>query len=255
MSILEIKDLSLEVEGSKILNNLNLEVNESKIYAIVGPNGAGKSSLAFTIMGLNDYTDFEGDILFKGESVKDLSITERARKGITLAWQEPARFEGLKVRKFIESAAEDENSTSPEDALDKVGMDPKEYLDRPMDSGLSGGERKKIELASILAMEPELVLLDEPDSGIDVASLEKIFDVIKTLRDNGTTVFLITHSSSALEHADYAFLMCDGDIVDQGPVSTVAKYFEEECFNCEAFSNQDMAEEKKVDKKETVTKE
>jgi len=249
MSILKIEDLTLEIEGSKILNNLNLEINESKIYAMVGPNGAGKSSLAFTIMGLNGYRDIEGDIIFNGDSIKDMSVTERAEKGITLAWQEPARFEGLTVRQFITSSTE--SGTDPEELLNKVGMDSTEYLDRPMDSGLSGGERKKIELASILAMDPDLVLLDEPDSGIDVASLEKIFDVIKTLRDNGTTVILITHSSSALEHADNAFLMCDGDIVDQGPVSAVGKYFEEECFNCEAFSDQDKADEKKEVKKET----
>jgi len=249
MSILKIEDLTLEIEGSKILNNLNLEINESKIYAMVGPNGAGKSSLAFTIMGLDGYRDIEGDIIFKGDSIKDLSVTERAEKGITLAWQEPARFEGLTVRQFITSSTE--SGTDPEELLNKVGMDSTEYLDRPMDSGLSGGERKKIELASILAMDPDLVLLDEPDSGIDVASLEKIFDVIKTLGDNGTTVILITHSSSALEHADNAFLMCDGDIVDHGPVSAVGKYFEEECFNCEAFSDQDKADEKKEDKKET----
>jgi len=249
MSILKIEDLTLEIEGSKILNNLNLEINESKIYAMVGPNGAGKSSLAFTIMGLDGYRDIEGDIIFKGDSIKDLSVTERAEKGITLAWQEPARFEGLTVRQFITSSTE--SGTDPEELLNKVGMDSTEYLDRPMDSGLSGGERKKIELASILAMDPDLVLLDEPDSGIDVASLEKIFDVIKTLGDNGTTVILITHSSSALEHADNAFLMCDGDIVDHGPVSAVGKYFEEECFNCEAFSDQDKADEKKEVKKET----
>ena len=249
MSILKIEDLTLEIEGSKILNNLNLEINESKIYAMVGPNGAGKSSLAFTIMGLDGYRDIEGDIIFNGDSIKDMSVTERAEKGITLAWQEPARFEGLTVRQFITSSTE--SGTDPEELLNRVGIDPTEYLDRPMDSGLSGGERKKIELASILAMDPDLVLLDEPDSGIDVASLEKIFDVIKTLRDNGTTVLLITHSSSALEHADNAFLMCDGDIVDHGPVSAVGKYFEEECFNCEAFSDQDKADEKKEVKKET----
>ncbi|KXB08721.1 ABC transporter ATP-binding protein [candidate division MSBL1 archaeon SCGC-AAA382N08] len=233
MNLLEVSNLNLYIEGNEILNDISFEIPENEIYAIVGPNGAGKSSLAFTIMGLDGYNDVSGEILYKGESLKELNVGERAKKGITLAWQEPARFEGLTVRKFIKSASADGNEETVRDVIEKVGMDPDQYLDRAVDTGLSGGERKKIELASILAMEPELVLLDEPDSGIDVASLDRLFEGIRLLKDKGSTVILITHSSTALRQAEYAYLMCCGSIIDKGPVGKIGEYFEEECIPCD----------------------
>lgn len=249
MSILEVQDLSLTIEETGILKNVNINIEDNRIHALVGPNGAGKSSLAFAIMGLDGYTNIDGDILFKGESLKGLDVHERAKKGITLAWQEPARFEGLTVRQFIQSASSNNGGETPESSMEKVGMEPEEYLDRPVDTSLSGGERKKIELASILAMNPKLVLLDEPDSGIDVSSLEKIFDGLQLLKEKDTTVILITHSSTAFEHAEYAYLMCDGTVVDQGDVEKIGRYFEEECFECEAFYDQEKAFEKRKDKR------
>lgn len=231
MSILEINNLELKVEDNTILDGLNAEIEEGIITSLVGPNGAGKSSLSFVIMGLNGYNDFEGDILFKGESIKDLSVKERAERGITLAWQEPARYEGLTVREFINSASSEGNSA--EEVLDMVDMDPEEYLPRAMDSGLSGGERKKIELASVLAMDPELVLLDEPDSGIDVSSLKRIFEAIELLKERGTTVILITHSPSVLKKSERAMLMCQGSIIDRGSSEKIHQYFEDECLPCD----------------------
>lgn len=231
MSILEIEDLRLTIEGALILDGVDAGIDEGAVTAIVGPNGAGKSSLAFVVMGLNGYRDIKGDILFKGESIKDLSIEARAERGITLAWQEPARYEGLTVKNFIDSASADgKNSKS---VMHTMGMDTDEYLTRVMDSGLSGGERKKIELASVLAMDPELVLLDEPDSGIDVSSLERIFEAIELLKERGTTVILITHSPTVLEKADWAMLMCGGSIVDRGSSKKIHGYFEDECLPCE----------------------
>ncbi len=244
MSNLKIKDVSLTIEGSRILNGVDINIEDNRVYALVGPNGAGKSSLAFAIIGLDGYTDIDGDILFNDESLKGLDVHERAERGITLAWQEPARFEGLTVRQFIQASASEDSDETPESALEKVGMDPEEYLDRAVDTSLSGGERKKVELASILAMEPELVLLDEPDSGIDVASLEKIFDGIELLKDKGTTVILITHSSTALEQAEYAYLMCCGAVVDQGEVSKIGEYFEEKCIPCDHKNIPDATEPK-----------
>ncbi|MBC7334368.1 MAG: ATP-binding cassette domain-containing protein, partial [Actinobacteria bacterium] len=202
------------------------------ILAVVGPNGAGKTTLGFVIMGIEGYRDFEGDVVYKGQSIKNLSITERAKKGITLAWQEPARFEGLSVEKFIQSSAKNKNPAVVRDVLKKVGMDPDEYVSRKVDTTLSGGERKKIELASILAMEPELVILDEPDSGIDVSSLENIFEAIKFLKSNGSTIILITHSLAVLKQAEYACLMCNGSIIRQGSVSEIGKYFGKKCVPC-----------------------
>jgi len=232
MGIIQVRNLSLAFDGKRILNQLNLDFREGSIHAIVGPNGAGKSTLASTIMGLSGFRGITGDIRFKGESIVDLDIHERARKGLTLAWQEPARYEGLAVRHFIAASTPDKSKESVLDALSRVGLNPLEYYDRAVDKTLSGGERKKIELASILAMRPRVVILDEPDSGIDVESLERIFDAIKILQQQGTTVILITHSLTVLKQADHAFLMCHGEVLDRGDATRIIQYFEGRCLPC-----------------------
>lgn len=232
-TILETKDLCLDFDRSRILDHLSLEFWQGYVHAVVGPNGAGKSSLANAVMGLSDYRDFSGDILFEGKSLKDLSIDQRARKGITLAWQEPARYEGLTVERFLGAGAADKSSENSRRALERVGLDPDEYLDRAVDRTLSGGERKRIELASILTMEPKLVLMDEPDSGIDVDALEKIFEAIQFVKQRGTTVLMITHSPTVLEKADHAFLICCGKLVEKGSVDKILQYFGEKCLSCD----------------------
>ncbi|MCD6502582.1 ABC transporter ATP-binding protein [bacterium] len=232
MGILQIKDLTLSLGGKNVLDGLNIDLEEGHIHALVGPNGTGKSTTAYAIMGLDGYRHFEGDILFDGKSIKNLSIDERARLGITLAWQEPARYEGLKIRSFIKASAKDKSEASIRSALEKVDIDPEKYLERSLDKTLSGGERKKIELASILAMQPRLVVLDEPDSGIDVASLQKIFEALKYFKDNGATVVLITHSLEVLKHAEHAFLLCNGSIFDEGNADSMSRYFKNKCIPC-----------------------
>ena len=232
MGILEVKDLVLAFNGKPILDNLNIDFWEGHIHAVVGPNGAGKSTLAATIMGLSGYTDIGGDILFAGESIKGLSLDRRAQMGITLAWQEPARFEGLTIRNFIRASAQDKSAENLKVVLREVGLEPEEYLDRGVDKTLSGGERKKVELASILAMKPKIAFLDEPDSGIDIESIERIFEAVKILKSGGTTVILITHSLAVLNQAEHAFLICSGKIVDKGPVEKIRKYFENKCIPC-----------------------
>jgi len=231
MEILKVQNLTLTLDGRKILDNLTMSITAGKIHAIVGPNGAGKSSLAYAVMGLEGYRDIEGDIIFEGESIKGLSIDERARRGITLAWQEPARFEGLSVGQFILAAAKEKSADAVKQALERVGLS-SEYINRAVDKTLSGGERKKIELASILAMRPKLVMLDEPDSGIDVMSLENIFGAIKYLKQQGATVLLITHSPVVMEHAEHAFLMCRGEILEDGPMEKLLPYFKQQCLPC-----------------------
>ena len=233
MSVLSLKNISLTLSDKKILHNINLEFLPGKIHALVGPNGAGKSSLAFTIMGLEGYRKFEGDIIFKGESLKDKSIDQRANLGITLAWQEPARYEGLTVESFLKAAYSPEKGFGPEEALLKSGLQPDLYMRRAVDKTLSGGERKKIELASILAMMPQVVLLDEPDSGIDVESLDRIFDAIKILKKRGSTVILITHSLKVLEHAEDAFLLCCGHLMEKGSSHSMCRYFKGKCMPCD----------------------
>ena len=113
-----------------------------------------------------------------------------------------------------------------------MGLNPETYMNRAMDKTLSGGERKRIEVASILAMEPKLVLMDEPDSGIDVEAIERIFGAIKGLKAKGTTVVLITHSLAVLEHAEHAFLICHGQLIDKGSVGEIEKYFKNKCISC-----------------------
>lgn len=243
MGILEIKDLTLRIDNNIILNGVNLDVWEGHVHALVGPNGAGKSTLAFAIMGLEGYRDIDGDIIFEGEKLNDLSVYERARRGITLAWQEPARYEGLTVKQFIEASPKAEDGSNVREVLDLVGMDPDVYMGRAVDEGLSGGERKKVELASILAMDPDMVMLDEPDSGIDVASLDKIFDAIELLKERGTTVIMITHSATVLQHAEHAFLMCCGRIVDKGTADNIDQYFEDKCIPCDHKNSPEVESE------------
>jgi len=233
MGLLEVRNLTLTLGGSKILNDLTIDFWEGHIHAVVGPNGAGKSTLAATIMGLSGYRDFEGDILLEGQSIKGLTLDERAKKGMTLAWQEPARYEGLTVRDFIKASAKDKSDDAIKEVLSGVGLKDGSYIERAVDRTLSGGERKKVELASILAMQPKLVFLDEPDSGIDVESLERIFEAVKTLKAAGSTVILITHSPTVLEQAEHAFLICCGELVEQGSVEKIDGYFKDRCVPCD----------------------
>lgn len=233
MGILQLKNLKYKAGDKAILNDITADFWEGHIHAIVGPNGAGKSTLAYTIMGLSSYRDFDGDIIFKGEKLNDISIDERAKRGITLAWQEPARFEGLKIRDFLKAAAKDKSMKNLRNAMEMMGLSPDEYMNRAVDKTLSGGERKRVELASIFVMEPDLVLLDEPDSGIDVAALEKIFDMIKILKEKGTTIILITHSPTVLKQSEHAFIMCCGKIIDKGTTDKVKDYFSDRCIPCD----------------------
>ena len=231
-NLLEIKDLSLSINGKNILKNINMEIWEGYVHAIVGPNGAGKSTLASTIMGLEGYRNFTGSIYFKGKDISQFSIDERARMGITFGWQEPARYEGLLIKDFLKAAARDKNGDFIFEQLNRVGLEPEDYVNRAVDKTLSGGERKKVELASILAMDPDLVLLDEPDSGIDVETLDKMFEVIKEQKSKKRTIVLITHSLAVLKQADHAFMFCNGEILRKAETKKVVPYFKNNCIPC-----------------------
>lgn len=237
MGILEVENLTYAIEGKKILDSVTIDFWEGHVHAVVGPNGAGKSTLAFAIMGLEGYRSLQGDIRFEGESITSLQVDERARRGITLAWQEPARYEGLSIDSFMRAGARQAKRTDIAEALDQVGLPAKDYMGRTVDETLSGGERKKLELASILVMRPRFVMLDEPDSGIDVASLERIFEGIDVLRSYGATVVLITHSMSVMHHAEHAFLLCGGQLVEKGRMEKILEYYEQECLPCDHQNN------------------
>ncbi len=238
---LEVSNLTMRLGGRKILDDLSISFWPGHVHALVGPNGAGKSTLASTIMGLAGYEKFEGDIRLDGESLRGVALDERARRGITLGWQEPARYEGLPVRDFILAGARVKLPGTVRESLERVGLDPAQYGRRAVDKTLSGGERKRVELASILAMEPRIVLMDEPDSGIDVDALNRIFEAIRLLQRLGSTVILITHSLTVLKNAEHAFLMCDGKIVDKGSVDRIAGYFERTCIPCDVHDAREVA--------------
>lgn len=232
-AVIRLEELDLWFGEHHILDHITMEFWEGHIHAVVGPNGAGKSTLAQTIMGLPDYRDHQGKIFHRGREIHMLGIDKRAQKGITLAWQEPARFQGIGVDLFIRSAGKAKGgSADPGEMLSLVGLDPDRYLKRDVDKTLSGGERKRIELASIVAMKPDVVLMDEPDSGVDIEAVHYIFDVMEKLKSWGTTVILITHSAEVLKHSDHAFLLCNGQVVDKGSVDRMTGYFTGHCVPC-----------------------
>ncbi|HNZ49506.1 MAG TPA: ATP-binding cassette domain-containing protein [Candidatus Hydrogenedentes bacterium] len=242
MSLLSIQNLSQSFDGKPILDGLTMDFWEGHIHAVVGPNGAGKSTLANTIMGLHGYTNYGGEIFFDGQSLRGVSVDARARMGITLAWQEPARFEGLSVLRFVGAGSKRKDPAHVKGLLEALGLEGERYLHRSVDRTLSGGERKRIELASILAMEPRLILMDEPDSGIDVAALDYIFTALSRLKNQGATVIMITHSRAVLEQADHAFLMCNGRLREKGEISKIGRYFIDRCIPCDHINEPDEEE-------------
>jgi len=230
--MLKIKNISFSVDNKIILDKINLEIKRGTIHSILGANGTGKTTLGYVIMGLSGYKPTEGKIYFENEDITELSITERAKKGLTLAWQYSTPFEGITVKDYLSIASRLSNYDYNE-ALKRVGLDPKRYLNRNYDETLSGGERKRIELAAIITMKPKLAILDEPDSGIDALSMENISQVISSMRKDGTTVLLISHNYNVAQIADVSSTLCDGKILITGDPEEVAKFFETQCEECD----------------------
>lgn len=199
--MLQLKNISYKVEDKTILDDINLEFDYGKIYAITGHNGSGKSTLVKLIMGIINQT--QGDIILDGENINKLSITERARKGIGFTFQQPIKFKGLTVKDLIETA-----SKAPLDIkcgcdyLSKVGLCAKNYLNRELDSNLSGGELKRIELAINLAENKKINIFDEPEAGIDIWSFGGLTDVFKELRKRNSLTIIVTHQQKILDIAD-----------------------------------------------------
>jgi len=221
--LLEVKDLTIPTLDKKcvIVNKVSFAVREGSIHAVIGPNGSGKSTLAYTIMGLDNYHPSEGAIFFDGIDITSMSITERAKLGMTLAWQEPARIDGLTVPKYISLGIKDKNNVRQKvnEALNIVNLEPEKYMNRKIDDTLSGGERKRIELAAAIAMRPRLIILDEPDSGLDVIIIEDFLNIFHKIKQLNMTILLITHREDIGIVADYATLMWYGDalITDEFP--------------------------------------
>jgi Fe-S cluster assembly ATP-binding protein len=230
--MLAVENLQLTLNGNSIIDGLNLHVDKGEIHGILGENGTGKTTVAYLVMGVNNYKPTGGRIVFQGQNITKLSVSQRAKKGITLAWQEPARVEGLTVRDYITLSGHNLKTDQIERYLWMVGMEPAQYLDRAIDATLSGGERKRIELASVLAMQPKLAILDEPDSGIDIVALPLILNGIIEMNRQGSSVLLITHSERVTEIAHQVSILCAGKIIKTGTPLETSQWFKDNCRTC-----------------------
>lgn len=210
--MLELKDICFNKEGKDILKNINLNIDEGKFVAITGPNGGGKSTLAKIIMGI--YTPTSGKILFNGEDITNLNITERANKGIGFAFQQPVKFKGITVRDLITiSAKEDIKFNEICEYLSSVGLCAKEYVNREIDASLSGGELKRIEIASVVARKTKLTVFDEPEAGIDLWSFNNLIELFEKMHNeiNGSIV-IISHQERILNIADEIIVIAKGNV-------------------------------------------
>ena len=220
--MLEIKHLSYQVEGESgeelgILNDVSLTVADHQFVVITGPNGGGKTTLAKAIMGLVQPTG--GTIAWNGTDITGLDITQRARLGVSYGFQQPPRFKGLRVRDLLALAAGSEKLTREEGCqyLTRVGLCAADYIDREVDASLSGGEVKRIEIATILARKSGLMIFDEPEAGIDLWSFSNLIQVFEKMREttNGSIV-IISHQERILEIADEIVVISDGSILKHG---------------------------------------
>ena len=210
--MLELKNVSFKGDGKEILKNINLKIDENIFVAITGPNGSGKSTLAKIIMGIERCD--KGKIIFNGEDITVLSLDERAKRGIAFAFQQPVRFKGITVYDMLKLAASDKLTKEEACAvLGRVGMCAKEYVNRELNSSLSGGELKRIEIASVILRDAPLTIFDEPEAGIDLwsfANLIKVFRDVQKARVGSTLV--ITHQERILDIADNIILLEAGEL-------------------------------------------
>ena len=221
--MLEIRHLSYQVSDESggelgILNDVSLTIADHKFVVVTGPNGGGKTTLAKAIMGLVKPTS--GSILWNGEDITGLSITDRARKGISYGFQQPPRFKGLRVRDLLELASGRQDLSHEEECqyLTRVGLCANDYIDREVDASLSGGEVKRIEIATILARKSGLMIFDEPEAGIDLWSFAKLTETFRAIHQKReATLIVISHQERIIDLADEIVMIRDGKIAKHGP--------------------------------------
>lgn len=238
--MLELKNISLSVEdeftgnGQKeILRDVSLTIETGKLVVVTGPNGGGKSTMAKMIAGI--LKPNQGQILLDGEDVTDLDITQRATHGISFAFQQPVRFKGITVRDLINLASGREISDCEACGyLKEVGLCARDYIDREVNASLSGGEIKRIEIATVMARKTKLTIFDEPEAGIDLWSFNNLIDVFKNLRKeiNGS-MLIISHQERILDIADEIIVIADGKVMARGKKEEVLpELLREDCQYC-----------------------
>jgi Fe-S cluster assembly ATP-binding protein len=233
-NLLKITGLHVSVGDKEILHGVDLTVNSDETHVLMGPNGTGKSTLGYAITGNPAYTVTEGDIVFGGESIVDMSVNERAKKGIFLSFQNPLEVPGVTLSLFIRSALEQKTKTRLRlwdfkkklaETMKLLDMD-ESYSDRDLNVGFSGGEKKKAEILQMLMLEPKLAILDETDSGLDVDAVRTVSQGVKLYRERvHGSLLIITHSTRILEAltVDAAHVMENGVIVKNGGAELVDK--------------------------------
>jgi Fe-S cluster assembly ATP-binding protein len=241
--ILEIFDLraSIKEDGREILKGINLSISEGETHAVMGPNGSGKSTLANVIMGNPKYEITNGDILFMGRSIKNLSTDERAKLGLFMSFQMPEEIDGVKMRQFIINSY---RNMKPDDEITVLKLSSKisdyardlmlgdEFLQRYTNFGFSGGEKKKGEILQMGVLEPRLAILDEIDSGLDIDAMRIVAQSITKIKNGKTALLLITHYQRILNYVvpDFVHVYIDGQIVTTDGAS-LAKEIEEKGYN------------------------
>lgn len=235
--MLKAENLKIKVEDKEILKGINLIVDDGELHVVMGPNGSGKSTLALTIGGHPKYQVINGRIIFDGEDITNLPPEERVRRGIFLSFQHPVEVEGVKVIQFLQRVLKNLKNLDEIqayevifNAVQELGLD-NSMLTRFLNVGFSGGERKKLEMLQAYLVKPRLLILDEPDSGVDVDSLKVIARIINKLHEEGTAILLITHYGRILEHLKphRVHVIKDGKIVASGGIELV-KTIEEKGF-------------------------
>ncbi|HEY9089008.1 MAG TPA: Fe-S cluster assembly ATPase SufC [Anaerolineaceae bacterium] len=232
MSQLDIRNLHVSIEGKEILKGLNLVINQGEVHAIMGPNGTGKSTLAYTLMGHPQYEVTQGEVFFKGENILELEPDERSRLGLFLAFQYPVSIPGVTVANFLRTAInarrraanpEDKGIPIPEfrkmmkERMDMLKMD-NAFAGRYLNEGFSGGEKKRAEILQMAMLRPEIAVLDETDSGLDIDALRIVSEGVNALRGQDLGVLVITHYQRILNYInpDFVHVMMDGRIVESG---------------------------------------